>query len=321
MEEITVSAKTLDDAITEALVQLGVTSDQLDYDIIEKGSAGFFGIGMKQAVIKARRKVVKQEIEEPVIDFLDAVKGVKETSIDNSRYAKDNKQSKDSQFNKENRDNRDNRKRKDKKNRDRNRNRQPKREENIEAKPEVQTVSFKEEKAEQLDKPAKPIVERKEIELAKVEDVTIKACEEFLQNVLKAMGMEVTITSVIDEEGALSIEMNGENMGILIGKRGQTLDSLQYLTNRVANKMQSGYVRVKLDTEDYRRRRKETLENLAKNIAHKVRKTRRSVSLEPMNPYERRIIHSALQGEKSITTHSEGEEPYRRVVVTLVRRS
>ena len=321
MEEITVSAKTLDDAITEALVQLGVTSDQLDYDIIEKGSAGFFGIGMKQAVIKARRKVVKQEIEEPVIDFLDAVKGVKETSIDNSRYAKDNKQSKDSQFNKENRDNRDNRKRKDKKNRDRNRNRQPKREENIEAKPEVQTVSFKEEKAEQLDKPAKPVVERKEIELAKVEDVTIKACEEFLQNVLKAMGMEVTITSVIDEEGALSIEMNGENMGILIGKRGQTLDSLQYLTNRVANKMQSGYVRVKLDTEDYRRRRKETLENLAKNIAHKVSKTRRSVSLEPMNPYERRIIHSALQGEKSITTHSEGEEPYRRVVVTLVRRS
>lgn len=321
MEEITVSAKTLDDAITEALVQLGVTSDQLDYDIIEKGSAGFFGIGMKQAVIKARRKVVKQEIEEPVIDFSDAVKGVKETSIDNSRYAKDNKQSKDNQFNKENRDNRDNRKRKDKKNRDRNRNRQPKREENIEAKPEVQTVSFKEEKAEQLDKPAKPVVERKEIELAKVEDVTIKACEEFLQNVLKAMGMEVTIASVIDEEGALSIEMNGENMGILIGKRGQTLDSLQYLTNRVANKMQSGYVRVKLDTEDYRRRRKETLENLAKNIAHKVRKTRRSVSLEPMNPYERRIIHSALQGEKSITTHSEGEEPYRRVVVTLVRRS
>ncbi len=324
MEEITVSAKTLDDAITEALVQLGVTSDQLDYDIIEKGSAGFFGIGMKQAVIRVRRKVVKQEIEEPVIDFSDAVKGVKETSIDNSHYIKENKQSRDSQLNRENKDNKDNRKRKDKKNRDRNRNRQPKREEKIDAKPEVQTVYVKEEKTEKLersDKPVKPVVERKEIELAKVEDVTIKACEEFLHNVLTAMGMEVTISSVIDEEGALSIEMNGENMGILIGKRGQTLDSLQYLTNRVANKMQSGYVRVKLDTEDYRRRRKETLENLAKNIAHKVRKTRRSVSLEPMNPYERRIIHSALQGEKSITTHSEGEEPYRRVVVTLVRRS
>ena len=108
-------------------------------------------------------------------------------------------------------------------------------------------------------------------------------------------------------------------MGILIGKRGQTLDSLQYLTNRVANKMQDGYVRVKLDTEDYRRRRKETLENLAKNIAAKVKRTRRTVSLEPMNPYERRIIHSALQADPSVSTHSEGEEPYRRVVVTLVR--
>ena len=109
------------------------------------------------------------------------------------------------------------------------------------------------------------------------------------------------------------------NMGILIGKRGQTLDSLQYLTNRVANKMQDGYVRVKLDTEDYRRRRKETLENLAKNIASKVKRTRKTVSLEPMNPYERRIIHAALQSDPAVSTHSEGEEPYRRVVVTLVR--
>ena len=109
-------------------------------------------------------------------------------------------------------------------------------------------------------------------------------------------------------------------MGILIGKRGQTLDSLQYLTNRVANKMQEGYVRVKLDTENYRERRKETLENLAKNIAHKVKRTKKSVSLEPMNPYERRIIHSALQSDKYVSTHSEGDEPYRRVVVTLNRK-
>ena len=125
----------------------------------------------------------------------------------------------------------------------------------------------------------------------------------------------------VDEEGALSITMEGKNMGILIGKRGQTLDSLQYLTNRVANKMQDGYVRVKLDTEDYRRRRKETLENLAKNIASKVKRTRRTVALEPMNPYERRIIHSALQSDPAVSTHSEGEEPYRKVVVTLARRS
>ena len=146
-------------------------------------------------------------------------------------------------------------------------------------------------------------------------------CEKFIYDVLKTMNMEdVKITSQIDEEGALSINMDGKNMGILIGKRGQTLDSLQYLTNRVANKAQSGYVRVKLDTEDYRRRRKETLENLAKNIASKVKRTRHAVSLEPMNPYERRIIHSALQSDPAVSTHSEGEEPYRRVVVTLNRR-
>ena len=131
--------------------------------------------------------------------------------------------------------------------------------------------------------------------------------------------MDVEITSSIDKDGALYVDMKGENMGILIGKRGQTLDSLQYLANRVANKHQSGYVRVKLDTEDYRRRRKETLENLAKNIASKVKRTRKTVSLEPMNPYERRIIHSALQSDPAVSTHSEGEEPYRRVVVTLVR--
>ena len=184
----------------------------------------------------------------------------------------------------------------------------------------VKEETVKTEKKEKNDKPHKPVQERKEIELAKVEDITVKTCEEFLTNVLKAMDMEVEIKTSIDEEGALCIEMNGDNMGILIGKRGQTLDSLQYLTNRVANKTQDGYVRVKLDTEDYRRRRKETLENLAKNIAHKVKRTRRSVSLEPMNPYERRIIHSALQGDRSVTTHSEGEEPYRRVVVTLVRK-
>lgn len=317
MEEITVSAKTLDDAITEALVQLGVTSDQLDYDVIEKGSTGFLGFGMKQAVIKARRKNVKNEIEEPVIDFSDAVKGVKESSFENTqREARENRQSKESYGSRENK------KRKDKKNRDRSRSKQMKREEKPEMKLDVkQDVGETPVKSESFEKPEKAISEKKEVELAKVEDATIKACEEFLHNVLAAMGMEVTIKSHIDEEGALSIEMSGENMGILIGKRGQTLDSLQYLTNRVANKMQSGYVRVKLDTEDYRRRRKETLENLARNIASKVRKTRRAVSLEPMNPYERRIIHSALQGEKSIATHSEGEEPYRRVVVTLVRRS
>ena len=276
MDYITVSAKNLDDAITEALIQLGVTSDQLDYEVIEKGSAGFLGIGMKQAVIKARKKVVieeKKEIEEVEIPKKEPVKEYPKKEPKKKNISKDRKE--------------------------------------------------KKEKKEKHDEPVKEssAAEKKEVELAKIEPQTIEACEKFIYDVLNAMDMkDVKVTSTVDEEGALSIDMEGSNMGILIGKRGQTLDSLQYLTNRVANKMQDGYVRVKLDTEDYRRRRKETLENLAKNIASKVKRTRRTVSLEPMNPYERRIIHSALQSDPAVSTHSEGEEPYRRVVVTLVRR-
>ena len=257
MNKITVSAKTVEDALTEASIELGLASTDIDYEVIEKGSAGFLGIGAKQAVISAWKKVEEKA----------------------------------------------------------------KKEKKIEKKPEKQV----EKKVE--EKPEVKIIEEKEVEipekeekLAEVESKTKEACEKFLKDVLKSMDMEVTLTSNIDEDGALSINMEGENMGILIGKRGQTLDSLQYLTNRVANKMQEGYVRVKLDTENYRERRKETLENLAKNIAHKVKRTKRAVSLEPMNPYERRIIHSALQGDKYISTHSEGEEPYRRVVVTLNRK-
>ena len=269
---ITVSAKTLDDAITEALVQLGVTSDRLDYIVVEKGSEGFLGIGRKQAVIKARRKREEKPVEETVEEskvetpVKEEVKPEKKTE---KKPAKDHSHTK---------------------------------------------KNVREEKPEVKSEP------KKEVELAKVEPQTIETCEKFIYDVMNAMGMDdVKVTSVVDEEGALSINMEGSNMGILIGKRGQTLDSLQYLTNRVANKMQDGYVRVKLDTEDYRRRRKETLENLAKNIASKVKRTRKTVSLEPMNPYERRIIHSALQSDPAVSTHSEGEEPYRRVVVTLVR--
>lgn len=252
MEIITVSKKTVDEAITEACIQLGLASSEVEIEIVEKGSAGFLGIGAKQAVVKAWKKEVKKEEPE-----------------------------------------------------------QPKKavEKQVEEKVEKKVEKKVEEPAEE-----------KEEKLVEVEPQTKEACEKFLYDVLKAMGMEVKITSEIDEDGSLSMNVEGENMGILIGKRGQTLDSLQYLTNRVANKMQDGYVRVKLDTENYRQRRKETLENLAKNIAHKVKRTKRSVSLEPMNPYERRIIHSALQDDKYVSTHSEGNEPYRRVVVTLNKK-
>ena len=278
MDYITVTAKNLDDAITEALVQLEVTSDRLDYEVIEKGSDGFLGFGRKQAVIKARRK------EEPVVEVKAEKKEEKPVKVE--KAAKVEKT------------------------------------EHAEKKESVKTETKNEFKKEKDFKKAPKKEVREETELAKVEPATIEACEKFVEDVLNAMNMEeVKVTSTVDEEGALSITMEGKNMGILIGKRGQTLDSIQYLTNRVANKMQDGYVRVKLDTEDYRRRRKETLENLAKNIASKVKRTRRTVALEPMNPYERRIIHSALQSDPAVSTHSEGEEPYRKVVVTLARRS
>lgn len=205
MEFIEISAKNVDDAITQATVQLGITSDQLEYEVLDKGSTGFLGIGSKNAVIKARKKF---SMDENVV--------------------------------------------------------------------------------------------------------------EFLSSIFDAMKMEVEIiVAVNEEEHIIEVELKGNDMGILIGKRGQTLDSLQYLTNLAINKHSDEYYKVKIDTEDYRKRRKETLENLAKNIAYKVKRTKRPVSLEPMNPFERRIIHSALQNDHYVTTHSEGDEPYRHVVVTL----
>lgn len=313
MDYITVSARTLDDAITEALIQLSVTSDNLDYIVIEKGSEGFLGIGRKQAVIKARRKVEVVE-EEPEIEFPKVSLNDDREPARREHGKKEHPKKEHAKKDNKKQDNRrpDNKKQDNKKQDNKKKDHKPE----AEKKPVVKE-NIKENIKEKKEAPA---VEKKEIELAKVESQTIEACEKFIYDVLKAMDMtDVKVTSTIDEEGALSIDMEGSNMGILIGKRGQTLDSLQYLTNRVANKMQDGYVRVKLDTEDYRRRRKETLENLAKNIASKVKRTRRTVSLEPMNPYERRIIHSALQSDPGVSTHSEGEEPYRRVVVTLVR--
>ncbi len=267
MDYITLSAKTVDDAITEALVELGITSDQLDYEVIEKGSAGFLGIGMKQAVIRARKKRPEPKVEpvKPVAPAASVAPAAPKSDI------------------------------------------------KVEKKVEAKATSKVEPKVESK------LVEEKG-EVVEILEVTKEATTQFVKDVLASMNMsDVEVTAKIDEDNILSIDMAGKNMGILIGKRGQTLDSLQYLANRVANKAQEGYVRVKLDTEDYRRRRKETLENLARNIANKVKKTRKPFSLEPMNPYERRIIHSYLQGDDRVATHSEGNEPYRKVVITYVR--
>lgn len=187
---------------------------------------------------------------------------------------------------------------------------EPKKEPKKEIKEEVKKEAVKEEKPEK-----KPVEIQEEKKLIVIDVVPVK---EFLDKVFAAMEMKVEVrvtANPIDRE--INVELEGEDMGVLIGKRGQTLDSLQYLTSLVANKVSEEYIRVKVDTENYRERRRATLENLAKNISHKVKRTRKPVSLEPMNPYERRVIHSALQNDKFVCTHSEGEEPYRRVVVTL----
>lgn len=207
MDFIEVSAKTIDDAITEACQKFTVTSDKLEYEVIDEGKTGLLGLGAKPALIKVR---VKSSVEDKAKDFL--------------------------------------------------------------------------------------------------------------KDVFAAMDMTVVCDVKYDEaESTMDVELSGDEMGILIGKRGQTLDSLQYLVSLVVNKDVENYIRVKVDTENYRKRRKDTLENLAKNISYKVKRTKRPVSLEPMNPYERRIIHSALQNDRYVTTYSEGEEPFRHVVVVLKR--
>ena len=207
MEYKEFQGKNVDEAITNACVALGITADKLKYEVVEKGSGGFLGIGSRQAVIKAKKTETVDEI-----------------------------------------------------------------------------------------------------------------AREFLEQVLSAMEITAEINIEMEEsekENIINIKVVGDDMGILIGKRGQTLDSLQYLVSLVVNKESEKFNRVKLDTENYRERRKATLENLAKNIAIKVKRIKRPVALEPMNPYERRIIHSALQNDKYCTTKSEGEEPYRHVVVIL----
>ena len=238
MDFIEITAKTVEEAITEAVVKLGTTSDNIEYEVIEAGSNGILGIGKKPAKIKARKKQQSEDLKATVQDNF---------------FVKEDNEKKDVQNNK--------------------------------------------------------ISGDKNIE---------EVAREFLEKVFKAMNLTVTMDiKVIEEEKTMEINLSGDEMGLLIGKRGQTIDSLQYLVSLVVNKESEDYLRVKVDTENYRERRKATLEELAKNIAYKVKRTKRSVSLEPMNPYERRIIHSALQNDKYVTTHSEGEEPFRRVVVSL----
>ena len=309
------SAKTKSEAITKACIELGVSSDQLDIQVISEGSSGFFGIGSKPAIIKAR-KVEDHSEENEIEKIVDSVKldAFKEDSVKETKKSAPKSVSRQNDVKPETKTETAKTSKEEKQPR-------PAKEKQFKEKPaKEKTVR------EQKERPAKekPVKASKPIEII-IDPEEIKDVEEralvFLRDVFGSMDLgEVQITSKYNTtDGCLEVDFEGEDMGILIGKRGQTLDSLQYLTSLVVNKGKSDYIRVKLDTEDYRRRRKETLENLARGIAYKVKKTRKPVVLEPMNPYERRIIHSALQGNKFVETVSEGEEPYRHVVVKLKR--
>lgn len=294
------SAKTVDEAITKASIEYETSSENLEIQVISQGKAGFLGFGAKPAIIRAAKK----EIEELL---------PKETAESARKPAPAKKEEKKSVKPQAVKEEKKEQKRENKKD-----NRKEIKKENpVKTQEKPKETPAPEKLAEEKPREERKVTLRTEEEIAEIKE----DAQKFLTGVFKAMELQVEIKMEYkNEEGNLNIDFEGDDMGILIGKRGQTLDSLQYLTSLVVNKGRQGYIRVKLDTEDYRNRRKETLENLARSIAYKVRKTRRPVSLEPMNPYERRIIHSALQGNRFVETYSEGNEPYRHVVVKLKNR-
>ena len=299
MEYIEVTGKSVEEAITNACTKLGIPSDKLDYEVIDKGNSGFLGIfNSKPAKIKAREKQ-----EEPVVEQVKAQepKNVIEAAVNTEKkFEKKADDFKKAEPKKEFKS-------------------EPKKEFKKEHKPADNHKNAEVKEAPKVEAQPQP---KEEPFTAEQKEVIKKDIKEFLNNMFGAMNMEVKADITFDdEENSVNVDLSGDNMGVLIGKRGQTLDSIQYLTSLVINKNSEKYVRVKLDTENYRKRRKETLESLAKNIAYKVKRSRRPVSLEPMNPYERRIIHSALQADKFVSTRSEGEEPFRHVVVYLEREN
>ena len=305
MEFREITAKTVDEAITKACLELETSSDNLEIQVVREGTSGFFGIGSKPAIIRVRRKVEEEEFN--ILEELKKEDLRKESRRTEKKEARKEAPRKEAKKEEKKEVHREPKKEPERENaKPQKKEKEPVQREEAPKPQEVKEVKREEKKEE------KKQVVRTEEQIAAMK----KSAEEFLAKVFHAMDLPVNITLEYEKENdCLSVDFAGEDMGILIGKRGQTLDSLQYLTSLVVNKDQQDYVRVKLDTENYRSRRKDTLENLARNIAYKVRKTRKPVVLEPMNPYERRIIHSALQGNKYVETYSEGTEPYRHVVV------
>ena len=351
-EYIEITEKTVDDAITTACQKLSVTSNRLDYLVVQREKSGFLGIGAKPAIIKARIKGASDMTQEILSDVIsnaekkvradNAVKKQKaeekketaadtepaeKTGIPAKAELKAEKKASGSGKKEAAKAEKKDSKEKDKELKEGKKNGRKKGKKapaskkapapTPAAEAEVNEVSEAPEAEEKTAPAPKKKAAVPQLTDEKIAEIK-KAAHDFLEGVFKTMEMDVEISEDYQKDtGILTVNMEGEDMGVLIGKRGQTLDSLQYLVSLVVNKGIDGYIHVKADTENYRERRKKTLENLAKNVAFKVKRTRQSVALEPMNPYERRIIHSALQGEKFITTYSEGEEPFRKVIVAL----
>lgn len=279
MKQIEQTGKTISEAVEAACVKLGVGLSDVEYKVLDEGSKGFLGIGARPAKVVVTCESLSDETKEIVEEIL------KETAKPKAAVKEERKP-------------------------------EPKKET---PKPKAEAPKAEAVKAEPVAEPA--AAEETPSERAGLTDddkaAIIKVAVDFLREVLGAINMEIEFNADILDNKQVVIEMKGENMGSIIGKRGQTLDSLQYLTNLVVNKGDYPYMNVTLDTEGYRERRKETLEHLAFNLAKKAKHNRRNVSLEPMNPYERRIIHATLQNDRYVTTYSEGVEPYRYVVIAL----
>ncbi len=355
MENKRYQGDNLDGAISEACAELGIPSDKLRYKVVQEGSKGLFGLG----IIGAKKFVIeiidgKDSVKSDKKPSVNAEKPNRERTekpktekakTDNSQNDIHKKPAKT-----ENVDNSDKnavkseQKQLDRKNNNKDRFKErPRRfdkeqglntaDQKPQGRPERRDAESRRKPGAEANNVANAV--KSEIKpdnkseqpvrrYEKTGEVTgdpVKTAEEFLTSLFKSMEMNISYSGEFkSENNELVVNLRGEDMGVLIGKRGQTLDALQYLTSQVVNKHQTAYIRVKIDTENYRERRKETMESLAQNIALKVKKTHKPVALEPMNPYERRIIHSYLQNDKEIITKSEGVEPYRHVIVCPVKK-
>ncbi|MBQ8555649.1 MAG: Jag N-terminal domain-containing protein [Clostridia bacterium] len=338
MKNYEATGKTYEEALQNGLTALGATISDVTIDVLEEGSKGLFGLfGSRPFKL---RLTVKEEIEDdPLADLFVKPEQPKAPKAPKAEKKPEPKQEKKSEPKAEKpapakveeqpAEEKAEKKplpvqRKAKQDGEHTDKPKQERKPRKEKKPAAKAEKPAEEKAEKKPLPPKP--EAKPLEkpvVTMIPDAEVVAdsapgkAQAFLKELTHLMGVDVEVAVGTDAENNVFVQMTGDTLGILIGRRGETLDALQYLTSLKVNRGQEGYTRVTLDTENYRAKREDTLIRLANRMANRAVKTGRKVSLEPMNPYERRIIHSALQANEAVDTHSEGDEPNRHVVITL----